>query len=284
MLGFDKNLPQNLRNLRAMAAVELLAATRDPAYDAAFQQSSELVKKGELRYLDQLGADFAYARLPDDVGDPELKKQAIDLIAAYADHAIEFSRKNAFDIITGHRTDMPMIFVSRFFSTPGAGGMALIYAYELTKKPAYLAAAVQGANYSLGANPDNLSYCTGVGDNAQHFNFIVDAHCHRPTAGRDRRPHSLRAGQRGKRDEPRGERLGPAVAAELRSGQEDDSQLVRLARERAVHRLRHLPAAQRELLQPNHRARGVLLVLAAYAAGGGEMKAANAMVTSLTTH
>ena len=68
-----------------------------------------------------------------------------------------------------------MIFVSRFFSTPGAGGLALIYAYELTKKPAYLAAAVQGANYSLGANPDNLSYCTGVGYNAQHFNFIVDA-------------------------------------------------------------------------------------------------------------
>ena len=64
---------------------------------------------------------------------------------------------------------MPMIFVSRYFSTPGAGGMALICAYELTKKPAYLAAAVQGANYSLGANADNLSYCTGIGDNAQHF-------------------------------------------------------------------------------------------------------------------
>ena len=68
-----------------------------------------------------------------------------------------------------------MIFVSRFFSTPGAGGLSLIYAYELTKKPVYLAAAVQGANYSLGANPDNLSYCTGVGYNSQHFNFIVDA-------------------------------------------------------------------------------------------------------------
>ena len=68
-----------------------------------------------------------------------------------------------------------MIFVSRFFSTPGAGGLALIYAYELTKKPAYLSAAVQGSNYCLGANPDNLSYCTGVGYNAQHFNFIVDA-------------------------------------------------------------------------------------------------------------
>ncbi len=173
--AFAKDLPNSLRNFRAMAAVELLAATREPAFDAAFKESSELTKKGELRYLDQLEADFAYARLSEGVGDPELKKQAVHLITTYADHAREFSRKNAYDIITGHRTDMPMIFVSRYFSTPGAGGMALIYAYELTKKPAYLAAVVQGANYSLGANPDNLSFCTGVGSDAQHYNFIVDA-------------------------------------------------------------------------------------------------------------
>jgi endoglucanase len=173
-LSFAKSLAQELRHFRAQAAVELLAATRDPAYDAAFKQSSELTGKPAL-YLEQPGADFAYARLPDGLGDAGLKQEAVKRISAYADHAIEFSRKNAFDIVTGHRTDMPMIFVSRFFSTPGAGGMALIYAYELTKKPAYLAAAVQGANYSLGANPDNLSYCTSVSWNAQHFNFIVDA-------------------------------------------------------------------------------------------------------------
>ena len=176
VLSFDKKLAKDLRNFRAMAAVELLAATRDPAFDAAFKQSSELAQKNGPRYLEQLGADFAYARLPDGLGDAALKKIAVDRIAAYADHAVAFSRHNAYDIITGHRTDMPMIFVSRYFSTPGAGGMALIYAYELTRKPHYLAAAVQGSNYCLGANPDNLSYCTGVGDNAQHFNFIVDAH------------------------------------------------------------------------------------------------------------
>ena len=146
----------------------------DPAYDATFKKSSELAGDAQL-YLDQLEADFSYARLPDKLGDPDWKRRAVERITAYADHAIEFSRKNAFDIITGHRTDMPMIFVSRYFSTPAAGGLALIYAYELTKKPVYLAASVQGANYSLGANPDNLSYCTGVGENAQHFNFIVDA-------------------------------------------------------------------------------------------------------------
>ena len=166
VLSFDKELPKNLRNLRAMAAVELLRATRDSAFQAAFQQSSELAKTGKLHYLDQLDADFAYARLPEGVGDPELKQRASDLIAAYADHAIEFSRKNAYDVIAGARTDFPLIFACKYFSTPAQGGFALIYAYELTKKPAYLAAAVQGSNYCLGANPDNLSYCTGVGYNA----------------------------------------------------------------------------------------------------------------------
>ncbi len=175
VLSYDKNLAKNLRNFRAMAAVELLAATRDPAYDEAFKQSSELSGKAAL-YMDQPGADFAYARLPEGVGDPELKKRAVERITAYADHAIAFSRKNAYDVIAGVRTDYPLIFACRYFSTPAQGGFALIYAYELTRKPVYLAAAVQGANYSLGANPDNLSYCTGVGYNAQHFNFIVDAH------------------------------------------------------------------------------------------------------------
>ena len=97
------------------------------------------------------------------------------MIAAYADHAIEFSRKERLRHHRRHRTDFPLIFVCRYFSTPAQGGFALIYAYELTKKPAYLAAAVQGSNYCLGANPDNLSYCTGVGYNPQHFNFIIDA-------------------------------------------------------------------------------------------------------------
>jgi len=174
VFSFDKNLPKHLRDKRAMAAVELLAATADPVYDGAFQRSSELPGKAAL-YLDQPDADFAYARLPDDLGDPELKQRAVERIAAYADHAIAFSRKNGFEVIAGARTDLPLIAPCRWFSTPAQGGFALIYAYELTGKPAYLAAAVQGANYSLGANPDNLSYCTGIGYNAQHFDFIVDA-------------------------------------------------------------------------------------------------------------
>ena len=119
VLAFDKNLPKSLRHKRAMAAVELLAATRDPAYDEAFKQSSELSGKPAL-YLDQLGADFAYARLPDGLGDPELKKRAVERITAYADHAIEFSRKNAYEIIAGQRTDMPLILLAGGSARRGA--------------------------------------------------------------------------------------------------------------------------------------------------------------------
>lgn len=162
------------RHKRAMAAVELLAATRDPVYDAAFKQSSELTGKAGT-YLDQLDTDFAFARLPEGVGDAALKRTAVERITAYADHAIAYSRKNAFDLIAGTRTDYPVIFACRHFSTPAQGGLALIYAHVLTGKSAYLAAAVQGSNYCLGANPDNLSYCTGVGHHAQRFTFIVDA-------------------------------------------------------------------------------------------------------------
>ncbi len=275
VLSFDKSLPKNLRDKRAMAAVELLAATRDPAYDEAFKQSSELGGKAAL-YLDQLGADFAYARLPEDLGDPELKKRAVRRITAYADHAIAFSRKNAYDIIAGVRTDFPLIFACRYFSTPAQGGFSLIYAYELTKKPAYLAAAVQGANYSLGANPDNLSYCTGVGYNAQHFNFIVDAQITGQLP--DIMVGHIPYGQ-GNEGNSMSRPMNSWVQQwllELRAGEEDGSQLVRLARERAVHRFRPLSLAQRDLLQRHHGARRLLLVLSAHAARAGKQRPMNA--------
>ncbi len=174
-LSYDPDFPRRVRNKRALAAVELLATTRDPQFDKAFRTSTELHENAYNNYMDQPEANFAYARLPQGLGDPELKKRAVQRIVAYADHAIEFSRHNAFDVITGKRTDLPLIGPCTYFSTPGGGGMALIYAYELTRDRKYLRAAVQGSNYCLGANPDNLSYCTGVGINWQRFNFIVDA-------------------------------------------------------------------------------------------------------------
>ncbi|GIV19953.1 MAG: hypothetical protein KatS3mg023_1704 [Armatimonadota bacterium] len=165
-----------LRNKRALAAVELFAATRNPAYDTAFQQSSTLLTEDSLYYdPEQVDAAFAYARLPQGLGSSEVKRKLVAQITRVADHAIEFSKKNAYDLVVGTRLDYPLIAPLRFFSTPAAGGFLLLYAYELTRNPRYLAAAVQASSFCLGANPDNLSYCTGVGHRYQQFNFIVDA-------------------------------------------------------------------------------------------------------------
>ncbi|MDW8105765.1 MAG: glycoside hydrolase family 9 protein, partial [Armatimonadota bacterium] len=72
----------DLRNARAMAAVELLAATRDRAYDAAFQQASTLLTGDSLYHApEQVDAAFAYARLPQGVGDPEIKRKLVAQIA-----------------------------------------------------------------------------------------------------------------------------------------------------------------------------------------------------------
>ncbi len=175
VLRYDPSFPQKVRNLRALAAVELFAATRDTAYDTAFKQSTELPEDRWNHYMDQPAANFAYARLPQGQGDLRLKQRARKRILDYADHAIAFSRKNAFDVITGARTDLPLIGPCTYLSVPGGGGMALIYAYELSRDTRYLAAAVQGSHFCLGANPDNFSYCTGVGIRSQRFYFIVDA-------------------------------------------------------------------------------------------------------------
>ena len=167
---------KNLRNSRATAAVELYAATREPAFHEAFKKSTELAQEPAPRYLDQSGADFTYARLPDDLADPVLKKRAVALFTAYADYAIDFSHKNGFEIINGNRTDLPLANSCSYFSTPGVTrGYNLVRAYVLTQKPAYLAAAVQATNYCLGANPDNLSYCLGLGCKTVGHVLKVDA-------------------------------------------------------------------------------------------------------------
>ncbi|MBI3827965.1 MAG: glycoside hydrolase family 9 protein [Planctomycetes bacterium] len=160
----DPGYPGQVKNARVLAAVELYAATREAGFHEAFKMDSELSKENPSRYLDQAAADFAYARLPDALADAAFKKRAIALFTSYVDYAIEFSRKNGYEIVNGCRTDLPIIGPCCYFTSPGvSAGYNIIRAYVLSPKPAYLAAAVQACNFTLGANPDNLSYCVGLG-------------------------------------------------------------------------------------------------------------------------
>jgi endoglucanase len=149
-----------LDHLRASAAVELLWLTGDDAYDAAFAESTQV--PGREVMIDQQGAAFAYARLPQGLGDDGLKTKARERLIEQAELAIDYAEDNAFGLTVEIR-DMPLIGPVGAFTTPGMVSQILPRVHYLTGDDRYLKGTVRAANFSAGANPDNLTMTTGVG-------------------------------------------------------------------------------------------------------------------------
>jgi endoglucanase len=144
---------------RELAAVELLHLTGEQAYDDAFREASALgVGTGDVYEP----SAFAYARLPDGIGDDDTRAKAKDAIIDLADRALAFGDGNAFGISTPY-PNIPMIGFVGYFSTPGITSRALPRAHALTGDEKYLAGTIRSANFAAGANPDNMVYTTGLG-------------------------------------------------------------------------------------------------------------------------
>ncbi|MEM9881974.1 MAG: glycoside hydrolase family 9 protein [Planctomycetota bacterium] len=155
---------------RELAAAELLHLTGEASYDRAFRETSAVVTgRGDVREA----AAFAYARLPVGVGDDAVKAAARQAVLDLADRAIAFGDGNAFGVSTPY-PDMPMLGFVGYFSTPGITSRALPRAHALTGDPKYHAATLRSANFSAGANPDNLVYTTGLGWNAPRNPLHLD--------------------------------------------------------------------------------------------------------------
>ncbi|MEM9883149.1 MAG: glycoside hydrolase family 9 protein [Planctomycetota bacterium] len=155
---------------RELAAAELLHLTGDDRYDQAFRGTSAVVTgRGDVREA----AAFAYARLPVGVGDDAVKAAARQAVLDLADRAIAFGDGNAFGVSTPY-PDMPMLGFVGYFSTPGMTSRALPRAHALTGDRKYHAATLRSANFSAGANPDNLAYTTGLGWNAPRHPLHLD--------------------------------------------------------------------------------------------------------------
>ena len=210
-----------VKGSRLRAALELYATTKKPAYHEAFKQLTELTKPGEIRYLDQADADFTYARLPDDLADAALKKRAIELFTSYADYAIDFSKKNAFEIINGARTDLPIIGPCCYFSAPGVKGYQLVRANVLAKKPQYLAAAVQGVQLLSWREPGQSQLLPG--HRSQMHPLSVQGRCgrQRPVSRSTGGLHSFRPGRRRREDVARRKRLGRAMVSRSPAAEDD---------------------------------------------------------------
>jgi endoglucanase len=134
--------------------------TKDPATLYTFGQAI------------QVDAAFAYAIADPALTDSVLRQRAVAGLEAQARKGQAYADGNAFDIVCSDKW-RPMFM--GFFSTPWDGRVAL-RAYHLTRKPEYLALGLRAAQFSSGANPDNLTFTTGVGSNPIRLPLHLDSH------------------------------------------------------------------------------------------------------------
>ncbi len=154
-----ENSEKSIREQRFVAAGELYALTREPAFHEVFQ--SLMPSAGSEP--DELGAMFRYAMLPESETDAPTRAAAVQRIVEAADRAIEFGAHNAFGLHS-QAPFMPLMGYTGFYSVPEmVCGPVLPRAYLLTKNKRYLQAALHAAHYSAGANPLNMTFTTGVG-------------------------------------------------------------------------------------------------------------------------
>jgi endoglucanase len=162
---------QNVRRMRALAAVELLHLTEDEHYHSALRESL----RPEDDFSRSRHAWFACALLPDRLVDPELKRLAVEGYRELADTALEFARGNAFSITTDS-PQLPMIGYVGYYSVPGMTvGPSLPRAHYLTGEEKYLAGTVAACNFSVGANPMNIALTTGLGHDYPRAPLHIDS-------------------------------------------------------------------------------------------------------------
>jgi endoglucanase len=154
-----------VRDARNYAALELYALTRDAHWHDVFLEDTCL-KDADCNVFvwmqhDQKDVAFAYARLPEGLGDAQLKKTAVRALSAQAQMALDYAAGNAFHIACSNKY-LPMFM--GFYSTP-SGAMDLVRAHYLTGEPKYLTGALGATMFSSGANPANTTYTVGLGSN-----------------------------------------------------------------------------------------------------------------------
>jgi len=165
----------NIRDTRNLAALEMLRLTGDRHWHDVFMENTVLTSDEPNLYAYtraiQNDAAFAYAIADEKLTDPIIRKRAVQGLERQAKIAIGYANGNAFDIVSQDR-GRPMFM--GFYSTPWDGRVAL-RAYHLTGKQEYLVGGIRAAQFSSGANPENLVFTTGLGANPIQHPLWVDS-------------------------------------------------------------------------------------------------------------
>jgi len=162
---------------RAWAAIELYALTGDKKYHDAFQHYHKPLARADGIYLMNAGYGYAnrtlalweHDQIPYPI-DSELKKTSIDRFRQAMDHYVYQSHITPYGLALNSAIKQWNI-VGWYFPVSDFG-WDLLLAYELYKNPDYLETAQDQIHFTLGGNPSNMSYITGMG--YKRLRSIVD--------------------------------------------------------------------------------------------------------------
>ncbi|MEM9535485.1 MAG: glycoside hydrolase family 9 protein [Cyanobacteria bacterium P01_E01_bin.45] len=159
---------------RSLAALEFYQLTADPSWhELSLAALAEAENNPARRYkggraLQDLA--FVYARLPVDSVDVVVQQRLQESIIRQADRVASY----------GSQTDYGWTKLDPGVKVGWNGGLGspkattILRAYSLTGNPEYLRSAVLACQFSAGANPDNMTFTTGLGIRSPQHPLVVD--------------------------------------------------------------------------------------------------------------
>ncbi|MGB0712660.1 MAG: glycoside hydrolase family 9 protein [Gammaproteobacteria bacterium] len=149
---------------RLWAAAELLRTTGDTRFENAFRSllpRAKIDPTSPVTFKEQgMAALWAYLQSPEPTRDPDIERKARRHITRGADWLIRMSDAHPYRAPSHHRIDLTGW---GSFAQSTRAVLPLLQAYALTGEARYREYALLMPNPQLGANPESLSFITGLG-------------------------------------------------------------------------------------------------------------------------
>ncbi|MGB0732727.1 MAG: glycoside hydrolase family 9 protein, partial [Pontibacterium sp.] len=161
-LRYSAKWPHHVRDARNLAAAELFRLTADEEWHAIFKATSVFhdpaapLKKWQSH--DQ--TDAAYVYLTSKNTASTLQQNAMKALLNEANQSVVTGRKTGFKWTKRNPWDW-----IGWGNITAPEAQVLIRAHALTQKPEYLSTVLLATQYGAGANPLNMVFTTGVGQN-----------------------------------------------------------------------------------------------------------------------
>lgn len=162
------------RDSRNLAALELYRLTGDSSWHRLFLQTTVFTNPQKNVFVwdehDQRDAAFLYARLPKNLVDSTVQQNATNALIRDADVAKSVGEQTAFK----WSKELPYMPLGWGTGLGAPKAISMVRAHYLTQDSKYLRSSVLATQFALGANPDNMTYTTGIGYRSPKNPLVFD--------------------------------------------------------------------------------------------------------------